>query len=80
MNLKNYINNSKYRATSGNAALLNDYHRKSDSLAQWKINFLPDTATQIYGFDYLGSGNHGIYSGQNITRICPAIMIYVSNP
>jgi hypothetical protein len=53
----------EYRATGGNAALLKDYHRKSDSLAQWKINFLPDTATQIYGFDYLGSGNHGIYSG-----------------
>ncbi|MBR4265405.1 MAG: hypothetical protein IKQ46_05030, partial [Bacteroidales bacterium] len=47
----------EYRATGGNAALLKDYHRKSDSLAQWKINFLPDTATQIYGFDYLGSGN-----------------------
>ncbi|MBQ9214268.1 MAG: hypothetical protein IJ150_10080, partial [Bacteroidales bacterium] len=53
----------EYRATGGNAALLKDYHRKSDSLAQWKINFLPDTATQIYGFDYLGSGNHGIFSG-----------------
>jgi hypothetical protein len=53
----------EYRATGGNRALLNDYHRKSDSLAQWQINFLPDTATQIYGFDYLGSGNHGIYSG-----------------
>ena len=53
----------EFRATGGNAALLKDYHRKSDSLAQWQINFLPDTATQIYGFDYLGSGNHGIYSG-----------------
>ena len=53
----------EYRATGGNRALLNDYHRRSDSLAQWQINFLPDTATQIYGFDYLGSGNHGIYSG-----------------
>ena len=53
----------EYRATGGNSALLKDYHSKSDSLAQWQINFLPDTATQIYGFDYLGSGNHGIYSG-----------------
>ncbi|MBR4265661.1 MAG: hypothetical protein IKQ46_06350, partial [Bacteroidales bacterium] len=49
--------------TGGNAAILKDYHRKSDSLAQWQINFLPDTATQIYGFDYLGSGSHGIYTG-----------------
>ena len=63
MNQMNQINKRKYRATGGNRALLNDYHRKSDSLAQWKINFLPDTATQIYGFDYLGSGNHGIYTG-----------------
>jgi hypothetical protein len=31
----------EYRATGGNAALLKDYHRKSDSLAQWQINFLP---------------------------------------
>ncbi|MBR4266606.1 MAG: hypothetical protein IKQ46_11195 [Bacteroidales bacterium] len=52
----------EYRATGGNAALLKDYHRKSDSLAQWQINFLPDTATQIYAFDYLGSGNHGIFA------------------
>ncbi len=52
----------EYRATGGNAALLKDYHRKSDSLAQWKINFLP-YSEQEYAFDYLGSGNHGIYSG-----------------
>jgi hypothetical protein len=70
----------EYRATGGNAVLLKDYHRKSDSQAQWQINFLPDTATQIYGFDYLGSGNHGIYSGSEYFRICLLIMIYVTNP
>jgi len=52
----------EYRATGGNAALLKDYHRKSDSLVQWQINFLP-YSEQTYAFDYLGSGNHGIYSG-----------------
>ena len=52
----------EYRATGGNAALLNDYHRKSDSLAQWQINFLP-YKKQEYGFDYLANGNRGIYSG-----------------
>ena len=52
----------EYRATGGNRALLNDYHRKSDSLAQWQINFLP-YKDQQYGFDYLGSGSHGIFSG-----------------
>ena len=51
----------EYRATGGNRALLNDYHRKSDSLAQWQINFLP-YKDQQYGFDYLGSGYHGIFS------------------
>ena len=51
----------EYRATGGNAALLKDYHRKSDSLAQWQINFLP-YENQIYAFDYFGSGNHGIFS------------------
>ena len=62
MNQMNQINKRKYRATGGNRALLNDYHRKSDSLAQWQINFLP-YSEQTYAFDYLGSGNHGIYSG-----------------
>jgi len=39
----------EYRATGGNAALLKDYHRKSDSLAQWQINFLPyENITRIY--------------------------------
>ena len=52
----------EYRASGGNRALLNDYHRRSDSLAQWQINFLP-YEEQNYGFDYLGSGSHGIYSG-----------------
>ncbi|MBR4264866.1 MAG: hypothetical protein IKQ46_02300 [Bacteroidales bacterium] len=41
----------EYRATGGNAALLKDYHRKSDSLAQWQINFFP-YSEQIYAFDY----------------------------
>ncbi|MBR4267946.1 MAG: hypothetical protein IKQ46_18075 [Bacteroidales bacterium] len=50
----------EYRATGGNAALLKDYHHKSDSQAQWQINFLP-YEKQIYAFDYLGSGNHGIF-------------------
>ena len=40
----------EYRATGGNAALLKDYHRQSDSLAQWQINFLP-YSEQIYAFD-----------------------------
>ena len=52
----------EYRATGENSALLKDYHRQSDSLAQWQINFLP-YSEQTYAFDYLGSGNHGIYSG-----------------
>ena len=42
-----------------NAALLKDFHRKSDSLAQWQINFLP-YEKQTYAFDYLGSGNEFI--------------------
>jgi len=41
----------EFRATGGNAALLKDYHRKSDSLAQWQINFLP-YSEQTYAFDY----------------------------
>ena len=51
----------EYRATGGNKALLNEYHRKSDSLAQWQINFKPAT-DQTYAFDYLKSGNHGIFA------------------
>ncbi|MBR4264834.1 MAG: hypothetical protein IKQ46_02135 [Bacteroidales bacterium] len=39
----------EYRATGGNTALLKDYHRRSDSLAQWQINFLPyENITRIY--------------------------------
>ena len=51
----------EYRATGGNRALLKEYHRKSDSLAQWQINFLPYDH-QTYAFDCLGSGNHGIFA------------------
>ncbi|MBR4267470.1 MAG: hypothetical protein IKQ46_15600 [Bacteroidales bacterium] len=58
----NLMGIKEYRATGGNAALLNDYHRRSDSLAQCQINFLP-YEEQNYGFDYLGSGYHGIFSG-----------------
>ena len=59
-------------ATGGYAALLKDYHRKSDSLAQWQINFLP-YEKQIYAFDYLGSENHEIYSG---TEFYPSVNGY----
>ena len=62
----------EYRATGGNAALLKDYHRRSDSLAQWQINFLP-YSEQTYAFDYLGSGNHGIYSS---TEYYPSVNGY----
>jgi hypothetical protein len=51
----------EYKATGGNKALLKEYHRKSDSLAQWQINFLP-SQKQDYAFDYLGSGDHGIFA------------------
>ncbi len=51
----------EYRATGGNKALLKEYHRKSDSLAQWQINFTKYDA-QTYAFDQLGSGNHGIFN------------------
>ena len=44
-----------------NKALLKEYHRKSDSLAQWQINFSKYDA-QTYAFDHIGSGNHGIFS------------------
>ena len=53
------MNLKEYRTTGGNSALLKDYHRKSDSLAQWQINFLP-YEKQTYAFDYLGSGNEFI--------------------
>ena len=52
----------EYRVTGGNKAILKEYHRKSDSLAQWQINFLPDTKHQTYAFDQLGSGDHGIFA------------------
>ena len=51
----------EYRATGGNKALLKEYHRKSDSLAQWQINFTKYDA-QTYAFDRIGSGNHGIFN------------------
>ncbi|MBQ3619057.1 MAG: hypothetical protein II939_12965, partial [Bacteroidales bacterium] len=51
----------EYRATGGNKALLKEYHRKSDSLAQWQINFTKYDA-QTYAFDRVGSGNHGIFA------------------
>ncbi|MBO7142869.1 MAG: hypothetical protein J6V76_07160 [Bacteroidales bacterium] len=50
----------EYRATGGNKALLKEYHRKSDSLAQWQINFKKYDA-QAYAFDRVGSGDHGIF-------------------
>ncbi|MBP5369522.1 MAG: hypothetical protein J6Z01_13835, partial [Bacteroidales bacterium] len=56
---------TEFNATGGNSVLLKEYHRKSDSLAQWQINFLPDTKHQTYAFDYLGSGNHGIFSSSD---------------
>ncbi|MCQ2975552.1 MAG: hypothetical protein MJ211_12195 [Bacteroidales bacterium] len=59
------INKEEYRATGGNSVLLKEYHRKSDSLAQWQINFLPDTKHQTYAFDHIGSGNHGIFSSSD---------------
>ncbi len=52
----------EYRTTGGNRALLNEIHRKSDSLAQWQINFKSAEARQTYAFDRLGSGNHGIFA------------------
>ncbi len=52
---------TEFNATGGNSVLLKEYHRKSDSLAQWQINFSKYDA-QTYAFDYLGSGNHGIFS------------------
>ena len=46
----------EYRATGGNKALLKEYHRKSDSLAQWQINFSQYDA-QTYVFDHIDSCN-----------------------
>ncbi|MBR2887236.1 MAG: hypothetical protein IKB95_03335, partial [Bacteroidales bacterium] len=53
---------NEFNATGGNSVLLKEYHRKSDSLAQWQINFSKYDA-QTYAFDHIGSGNHGIFSG-----------------
>ena len=53
---------NEFNATGGNPVLLKDYHRKSDSLAQWQINFSKYDG-QTYAFDHIGSGNHGIFSG-----------------
>ncbi|MCQ2975037.1 MAG: zinc-dependent metalloprotease [Bacteroidales bacterium] len=58
---------SEYRATGGNKAMLNDYHRKLDSTANFQLNFLPSDK-QKYAFDYLGSGDHGIYLN---SECCP---------
>ncbi|MBO7597651.1 MAG: hypothetical protein J6T70_11470, partial [Bacteroidales bacterium] len=52
---------TEFNATGGNSVLLKEYHRKSDSLAQWQINFSKYDA-QTYAFDHIGSGNHGIFS------------------
>ncbi len=52
---------TEFNATGGNSVLLKEYHRKSDSLAQWQINFSKYDA-QTYAFDYLDSGNHGIFA------------------
>ena len=51
----------EYRATGGNAVLLKEYHRKSDSLAQWQINF-SKYDKQTYAFDHIGIGNHGTFT------------------
>ena len=59
--VKNNMGIKEYRATGGNSVLLKEYHRKSDSLAQWQINFSQYDA-QTYAFDHIGSGNHGIFS------------------
>ncbi|MBR6178475.1 MAG: hypothetical protein IKQ70_11445, partial [Bacteroidales bacterium] len=53
---------TEFNATGGKSVLLKEYHRKSDSLAQWQINFSQYDA-QTYAFDHIGSGNHGIFSG-----------------
>ena len=54
---------NEFNATGGNSVLLKEYHRKSDSLAQWQINFISAKKQQVYAFDQIGSGNHGIFSG-----------------
>ena len=51
----------EFNATGGNGVLLKDYHRKSDSLAQWQINFT-EYDRQTYAFDRIGSGDHGIFA------------------
>ncbi|MCQ2976170.1 MAG: hypothetical protein MJ211_15320 [Bacteroidales bacterium] len=52
---------AEYRATGGDKVLLNNYHRKLDSTANFQLNFLPSDK-QNYAFDYLGSGDHGIFA------------------
>ncbi|MDD6001709.1 MAG: hypothetical protein PUC50_05900, partial [Bacteroidales bacterium] len=54
---------TEFNATGGNSVLLKEYHRKSDSIAQWQINFISAKEQQVYAFDHIGSGNHGIFSG-----------------
>ncbi len=51
----------EFNATGGNGILLKEYHRKSDSLAQWQINFSKYDG-QTYAFDHIASGDHGIFS------------------
>ncbi|MCQ2976223.1 MAG: hypothetical protein MJ211_15595 [Bacteroidales bacterium] len=51
----------EFRVTGCNQILLNDYHRKLDSTANFQLNFLPSDK-QVYAFDYLGSGDHGIFA------------------
>ncbi len=52
----------EYKFAGNDRRLLNEYHRQLDSLGEWQINYLPDTKHQTYAFDYLGSGNHGIFA------------------
>ena len=51
----------EFNATGGNGVLLKEYHRKSDSLAQWQINFT-EYDRQTYAFDRIDSGDHGIFA------------------
>ncbi len=50
----------EYKFAGDDRHLLNEYHRQLDSLGDWQINFTP-AKNQTYAFDYLGSGNHGIF-------------------
>ncbi|MBO7595445.1 MAG: hypothetical protein J6T70_00155 [Bacteroidales bacterium] len=76
----------EYRAKGGNKALLKEYHRKSDSLAQWQINFTKYDA-QTYAFDHIGNGtlvgssfaflfHDGIYSKEQVFEEIPQAKEY----